>query len=103
MQNNQLESKMLKQMGVSLQSLEWFILNGWMKSIVEDPEKVKLVFKSSEDCAAIEVILAKIVNQFAPQLLKSVNESDDATDLENLLKLPPKKLILPQGGDLVRT
>jgi len=102
MQNNQLESKMLKQMGVSLQSLEWFILNGWMKSIVQDPEKVKAVFTSAEDCQAIEVILAKIVNQFAPQLLKDVNEYDDATDLENLLKLPPKKLILPQGGDLVR-
>ena len=93
MQNNELESKMLKQVGVSLESLNWFILTGFLKSIVEDPEKVKLLFNSAEDVDVIESILAKIVNQYAPGLQKSINDEEDKLDLETLLKIPPKKII----------
>lgn len=98
MHNNQLESKMLKQIGISLQSLEWFILHGFIKSIVEDEEKVKLIFKSSEDCAVVETILAKIQKQFAPHLQ---DNTEDVSDLENILKLPPKKILTIQGPKII--
>lgn len=96
MQNNELKSKMERQIGISLQSLEWFILYGFIKSIVEDPEKVKMLFKSVEDCQSIELILAKIQRQFAPQLDKVAEKSD----LEVLLDIPTKE-ILPNPPKLV--
>ena len=98
MHNNQIEAKMLKQIGISLQSLEWFILHGFIKSIVEDPEKVKLLFASVEDSVVVEGILFKIQKQFAPHL---DDNTSDVDKLENLLKLPPKKVILPQGSDII--
>lgn len=96
MQQNQLEAMMTKQIGVSLQSLEWFILFGFLKSIVEDPEKVKSLFASAADCDAIEAIMVKIQKQFAPTLHKDVEKM---SDFEAMLMEPPKKLILPEGMD----
>jgi len=97
MQTNQLEAKMLKQIGVSLQSLEWFILQGFIKSLVEDPEKVKLLFATQEDCAAIEAILTKIQRQFAPHIAKEI----EAESIEAKLSIAPKKLHTPSKTLLV--
>jgi CRISPR/Cas system CSM-associated protein Csm2 small subunit len=93
MQNNELESKMMKQIGISLEALNWFILSGWIKSIVTDPEKVKVVFSSAEDCQAIEVLLHRINKQFAPNIDKIIDQDEEKVYLENLLQLPPKKII----------
>ena len=100
MHNNELKSKMERQIGISLQSLEWFILYGFMKSVVEDPEKVKLLFKTVEDSQSIELILSKIQRQFAPQLNKVAEKSE----LEVMLDIPsnelltnPPKLIVDAG------
>jgi hypothetical protein len=95
MQNNQLESKMMKQVGISLEALNWFILSGFLASIVTDPEKVKVCFTSAEDCQAIEALLRRINDQFAPNIDKIVNQDEEKVYLENLLALPPKKLVEP--------
>ena len=87
---SEFEEKISKQVGVSLQALEWFILQGFIKSIVEDPEKVKLLFKSAEDSVAIEAILTKIQKQFAPQLAVEVQ----APSIEEVLDIKPKELIV---------
>lgn len=89
MQQNQLEAKMLKQIGISLQSLEWFILHGFIKSIVEDEEKVKTLFKTADDVQCIEGILFKIQKQFAPHLEDNVSEVEG---IEQLLGIKPKEL-----------
>lgn len=90
MQDNQLEAKMFKQIGVSLQSLEWFILQGFMKSIVEDSEKVMKCFSNSQDVEVIESILAKIQKQYAPHLIKEV----EADSIEAMLDIKPKELFV---------
>ena len=89
MQQNQLEAKMLKQIGISLQSLEWFILHGFIKSIVEDEEKIKLLFKTSDDVQCIEGILFKLQKQFAPHLEDNVSDVDN---IEQMLGIKPKEL-----------
>lgn len=91
MQQNQLEAKMLKQIGISLQSLEWFILHGFIKSIVEDEEKVKLLFKTADDVQCIEGILFKLQKQFAPHLEDNVSEVDS---IEQMLGIKPKEIIV---------
>lgn len=91
MQQNQLEAKMLKQIGISLQSLEWFILHGFIKSIVEDEEKVKLLFKTADDVQCIEGILFKLQKQFAPHLQDNVSEVDS---IEQMLGIKPKEIIV---------
>ncbi len=95
MQNNELEAKMMKQVGISLEALSWFILSGWIKSIVTDPEKVKLVFSSAEDCQTIETLLQRINKQFAPNIDKIIEQDEKEVFLENLLQLPPKKVLAP--------
>lgn len=99
--NNEIESKMMKQIGVSLEALNWFCLCTFLKHICSDPEKVKAVFSSSEDATAIEAIAKRISAQFGLNLDKALEAEEDKFDLENILKLPPKKLILPKGGDII--
>lgn len=89
MQQNQLEAKMLKQIGISLQSIEWFILHGFIKSIVEDEEKVKTLFKTADDVQCIEGLLFKIQKQFAPHLEENVSEVEN---IEQLLGIKPKEV-----------
>ena len=101
MQNNELESKMNKHIGISLEALNWFILCGFLKSIVDDPEKVMAVFKSSEDCLVIEGLTKRIAKQFDLNLDKALEQEEDKLDIENILKLPPKKLILPKGDSII--
>lgn len=95
MQNNQIESKMRKQMPVSLQSLEWFILYGFLKNILEDETHVKNLFESKEDCQAVEAILLKIQNQFAPTI---DDNTSDVPDIEELLNISPKKILTKTKG-----
>lgn len=95
MQNNGIESKMMKQVGISLESLNWFILSGFLKSIVTDPEKVKVCFSSAEDCQAIEALLQRINKQFAPNIDKIIDQDEENAFLENLLHISPKKLVEP--------
>jgi len=89
MQQNQLEAKMMKQIGVSLQSIEWFILQGFIKNIVESEELVKANFKTVEDCAVIEGILDKIQKQFAPHLEDNTSAVES---IEEMLGIKPKDL-----------
>jgi hypothetical protein len=91
MQHNQLEAKMMKQIGVSLQSIEWFILQGFIKNIVESEELVKANFKTVEDCAVIEGILDKIQKQFAPHLEDNTEAIDS---IEHMLGMKPKELYI---------
>lgn len=101
MQTNELQAKMNKQVGISLEALNWFILHSFLKSIIEDPEKVKLVFKDAEDCQVIEGLLLRITKQFAPRLNEALEAEEDSMNLENILKISPKKLILPKGADII--
>jgi hypothetical protein len=89
MQTNQLEAKMKKQIGVSLQALEWFILHGFIKNIVEDEEKIKYFFTSADDVQAIEGILFKLQKQFAPHL---EGNCADVENIETLLGIKTKEL-----------
>ena len=89
MQTNQLEAKMKKQIGCSLQALEWFILHGFIKNIVENEEHIKTLFSDAGDVMAIEGILFKLQKQFAPHL---EDNCSDIEDLEKLLSIEPKKL-----------
>lgn len=89
MQTNQLEAKMKKQIAVSMQSLEWFILHSFIKTIVESEEHVKTFFTSAEDAEVIESILSKIQRQFAPHLQ---DNCEHVESIEKLLSIEPKKL-----------
>lgn len=89
MQQNQLEAKMKKQLQVSLSALEWFIVGGFLKHIVEDENHVKALFKTQEDCVAIESILDKLMKQYAPHV---ADNTSDVPDIEELLGIEPKKL-----------
>jgi hypothetical protein len=95
MQQNELQAKMMKQVGISLEALNWFLLSGFLKSIVTDPEKVKVMFTSAEDCQVIEGLLKRINDQFAPNIDKILEQSEEKVYLENLLNLPPKKIVKP--------
>jgi hypothetical protein len=101
MQNNELHAKMNKQVGVSLEALNWFILCRFLKGILEDETATKQLFKSQEDYAVIEGITKRIGKQFSFDVDRTLEEQDKESDLENILKLPPKKLILPKGGDII--
>ena len=93
MQNNEIESKMMRQVGISLEALNWFILSTFIKSIVTDPDKVTAVFASAEDCQAIEGILARINKQFAPNIDKVIDTSEERLHLESILQLSPDSII----------
>ncbi len=101
MQINEIESKLHKQIGVSMEAINWWILCTFLKSVVDNEEMVKVVFSSAEDCQTIELLAKRISAQFGFNLDKALDVEEDKLDLENLLKLPPKKLILPQGGDII--
>lgn len=89
MEANPLEYQMKKQIAVSLQSIEWFLIYGFLKNLVDNEEAVKFNFKSAEDCVAIEAILTKIQKQFAPNI---VSNTDDVPNIEDLLGIQPKQL-----------
>jgi hypothetical protein len=89
MQSNPLEYQMTKQIAVSMQSIEWFLLYGFLKNLIDNEEAVKFNFKSAEDCVAIEAILTKIQKQFAPNI---ASNTDDVPDIEDLLGISPKQL-----------
>ena len=98
MQVNQIEAKMHKQVGVSLEAIQWFVLKGFIESITTDEEKCKLVFSSVEDATAIVAITKRMVDQFAPNILKDIEQMDD---FEAVLAIEPKKLITPQNSKLI--
>lgn len=100
-ENNELQAKMERQIGISLMSIQWFILSGWIKSIVENPEAVKMTFKSAEDCQVIESILKLINKQFAPNIDKLIETSEERLHLENVLQLPPDRLKVPTKNLIV--
>lgn len=91
MQQNQIEAKMNKQIGVSLKAIEWFILQGFIKNIVESEELVKANFKTVEDCAVVEGLLDKIQKQFAPHLEDNTEAIDS---IEHMLGMKPKELYI---------
>lgn len=91
MQHNQIEAKMNKQIGVSLKAIEWFILQGFIKNIVESEELVKANFKTVEDCAVVEGLLDKIQKQFAPHLEDNTGAVED---LVAMLGIKPKELYI---------
>ncbi len=101
MQNNELESKMMRQVGISLEALNWFILSGFLKSIVENPEAVKLLFKTQEDVQVIETLLSRINKQFAPNIDKLIETSEERLHLENVLQLPPDNVISLKPKNLI--
>lgn len=98
MQNNQIEARMHKQIGVSLPAISWFILKTFVESITTDEEKCKVIFSSKEDAIAIVGIMETITRQFAPTILKDIEQMDD---IEALLAVEPKKLITPQNSKLI--
>lgn len=98
---NELQQKMNAQVGVSLEALNWFILCRFLKGILEDKKATKMLFQTQEDYAVIEGITRRIGKQFGVNMEKTLEEQDKESDLEHILKIPPKKLVLPQGGDII--
>ena len=101
MQNNELKAKMDKQVGVSMTALNWWILSTYLKSIIDDPEKVKATFSDAGDCNAIELIAASIAKQLGTSLDNMLKTEEEESTLEHVLKLPPKKIITASSDILI--
>lgn len=101
MQDNEIISKMNRQIGISLEAVQWFVLSTFLKSIVTDPEKVKVCFSSAEDCQAIEALLQRINKQFAPNIDKLIETSEERLHLENLIQLPPDNVLTLKTKNII--
>lgn len=98
MYKSEIESKISSNFAVKLKTLEWFILQGFLKNIIESEDLVASNFKSKEDCEVIETILESIQGQFLANL---TNLSSELSELEKMLDIKPKSLYVPPTSTII--